>query len=386
MKYFLIVIVAFVISFAVTPFAIKIAPKINAMDVPKDARRMHTKAMPRFGGISMFLGTETALALFLHNDPKVLTILFGGACIYVIGVIDDIRGMGAKLKFILQILTAIVVYIGGIQIDFVKNPFDEEAYIFFPGWLSFLITVLWVVGITNTVNLIDGLDGLAAGVSAIASGCIAYTAVLSGQFDVGLAMLAVSGGALGFLPFNFHPAKIFMGDSGSLFLGFMIAAISILGSTKGATLIATIVPFLVLGLPIFDTTFAIIRRWVNGYPIMSADKGHIHHRIMATGIGQRRTVLIMYCISAIMGMVAILVVQRMMLEAIVLVIVAGILVCVFIADRASLSEILKEGIPTEQIGMLSHPNKRIRSEEVKTDLEGTGETGKAYPGPEETDS
>ena len=136
MKYFLIVIVAFVISLAVTPFAIKIAPKINAMDVPKDARRMHTKAMPRFGGISMFLGTETALALFLHNDPKVLTILFGGACIYVIGVIDDIRGMGAKLKFILQILTAIVVYIGGIQIDFVKNPFDEEAYIFFPGGLS----------------------------------------------------------------------------------------------------------------------------------------------------------------------------------------------------------------------------------------------------------
>ncbi len=366
MKYFLILIVAFTISFAVTPFAIKIAPKINAMDIPKDGRRMHTKAMPRFGGISMFLGTEAALALFLHHDPKVLMILLGGACIYTVGVIDDIRGMGARLKFILQILTAILIYFGGIQIDFVRNPFDEKAYIFFPDWLSFLITVLWVVGITNTVNLIDGLDGLAAGVSAIASGCISYTAVLSGQYDGGLAMLAISGGALGFLPFNFHPAKIFMGDSGSLYLGFMIAAISILGSTKGATLIATIVPFLVLGLPIFDTTFAIIRRWVNGYPIMSADKGHIHHRIMATGIGQRRTVLIMYCISAIMGMVAILVVQRMMPEAVVLVIVAAILVCVFIADRETLSEILKEGIPTEHIEMTGHHNHPAGSKEMKT--------------------
>ena len=127
-------------------------------------------------------------------------------------------------------------------------------------------------------------------------------------------MIAVTGGALGFLPFNFHPAKIFMGDSGSLYLGFMIAAISVLGSTKGATLIVTIVPFLALGLPIFDTAFAIIRRWMNGTPIMEADKGHVHHRIMNTGIGQRRTVLIMYCISAVMGMVAIMVVKREFLE------------------------------------------------------------------------
>ena len=353
MNYILIVLVSGIISFAVTPLAIRLAPRIGAMDIPKDKRRMHSRPMPRFGGLSMFLGTELALAFFLHHDPKVLTILIGGACIYAVGVVDDIRGMDAKVKFALQIASAIIIYIGGIRIGFVKNPFDEEAYVMFPDWLSFVITVLWVVGITNTVNLIDGLDGLAAGVATIASACIAYTAVLSGQYEVGLAMLAVSGGAMGFLPFNFHPARIFMGDSGSLFLGFMIAAISILGSTKGATLIATIVPFLVLGLPIFDTTFAIIRRWVNGYPIMRADKGHIHHRIMATGIGQRRTVLIMYCISAIMGMVAVLVVQRMMLEAAVLVVVAGILVCVFIADHASIKEIFREGIPPEQIGMLS---------------------------------
>ncbi len=357
MSYFLILLLAFAVSFVATPFAIKLAPKIGAMDIPKDQRRMHTRPMPRFGGMSMFLGTEIALLVFLHSDPKVLVIVLGGVCIYAVGVIDDLRGLAPKLKFALQIAAAVIVYIGGIQIEFVKNPFDEEAYIFFPGWLSFLITVLWVVGITNTVNLIDGLDGLAAGVAAIASMCISYTAVLSGQYEVGLAMLAVSGGALGFLPFNFHPAKIFMGDSGSLYLGFMIAVVSILGSTKGATLIATIVPFLVLGLPIFDTIFAIIRRWVNGYPIMRADKGHIHHRIMATGMGQRRTVLIMYCISAIMGTIAILVVQRMMLEALLLSLVAGVLVCVFIADHATVGEIFREGIPPEEIGMLNRKHK-----------------------------
>ncbi|MDD6254993.1 MAG: MraY family glycosyltransferase [Eubacteriales bacterium] len=357
MKYLMIILLSFAISCVVTPFAIKIAPRIGAMDVPRDKRRMHTKPMPRFGGISMFLGTEISLALFLHSDPKVIAIIIGGACIYAVGAADDIRGLPAKVKLALQILSAIVIYVGGIQIDFVRNPFNQHTYLFFPSWLSFIITIIWIVGITNTINLIDGLDGLAAGVAAIASGCIAYSAILSGQFEVGLAMFAVSGGAIGFLPYNFHPAKIFMGDSGSLYLGFMIAAVSILGSTKGATLIATIVPFLVLGLPIFDTAFAIIRRWVNGYPIMEADKGHLHHRIMNTGIGQRRTVLIMYCISAIMGMVAVLVVQRMFIESIVLILVAAVLTCVFIADRDSMKEILKEGIPPEKIGMLNHKSK-----------------------------
>lgn len=378
MKYMLILLLAFVISCVVTPFAIKLAPRIGAMDVPRDRRRMHTRPMPRFGGLAMFLGTEIALACFLHSDPKVIAILIGGACIYAVGVVDDIRGISAKPKFILQILCATVIYIGGIQIDFVKNPFGSGTYLFFPQWLSFIITIIWVVGLTNTVNLIDGLDGLAAGVAAIASGCISYTAILSGQYEVGLAMLAVSGGAIGFLPYNFHPAKIFMGDSGSLYLGFMIAAISILGSTKGATLIATIVPFLVLGLPIFDTAFAIVRRWVNGYPIMEADKGHLHHRIMATGIGQRRTVLIMYCISAIMGMVAVLVVQRMWIESLVLLIVAAVLVCVFIADHSSMKEILQDGIPADKICEHTHQHHTKQNPEPQPDGSGD-ESGPENP-------
>lgn len=349
MKYLLMVLVTFFIALAVTPLSIKLAPKIGAIDIPKDKRRVHTKPMPRFGGMAMFVAAEAGLAIFLHHDPKIWVIVAGGIMIYAVGVIDDLKCLPAKLKFLLQMLCATFIYFGGIQINFIRNPLNEDAFIWFPGPVSFIITVIWIVGITNTVNLIDGLDGLAAGVACIASACIAYTAILSGQYDVGLAMFAVSGSALGFLPYNFHPAKTFMGDGGSLYLGFMIAAISIFGSTKGATLIATIVPFLVLGLPIFDTAFAIIRRWVNGYPIMEADKGHLHHRIMNTGMGQRRTVLIMYCISAIMGMVAVLFVERIWVQAIVLTVVAAMLLCVFIADHSTMKEIMREGLPADKI-------------------------------------
>lgn len=344
MPYFSVLATAFVIACLLTPVAIRIAPKIGAMDIPKDNRRMHHKPMPRFGGMAIFAGTEIALAVFCHSDPKVVTIIIGGILIYAVGVIDDLRGLPAKLKFLLQILCAAIIYVGGIRINFVKNPLSMETYIHFPLVISFIITVIWIVGITNTINLIDGLDGLAAGVAAIASAYISYASVLSGQYGVAAAMMAVTGGALGFLPYNFHPAKIFMGDSGSLYLGFMIGSISVLGSTKGATLIVTIVPFLALGLPIFDTAFAIIRRWVNGQPIMEADKGHVHHRIMNRGMGQRRTVLIMYCISAVMGMVAIMIVKRELIEAAIMIVTAVALLCVFVADHSTLKGISHEGL------------------------------------------
>ncbi len=384
LPYLSITAAAFIISLLVTPLAVRLAPKIGAMDIPKDNRRMHKKAMPRFGGMAIFAGTEAGLAVFCHSDPEVITIIWGGILIYAVGVIDDLRGLPAKLKFLLQILCATAIYIGGIQIDFVKNPFVSGAYIHFPLAVSLIITVIWIVGITNTINLIDGLDGLAAGVAVIASGYISYAAFLSGQYGVAVAMLAVTGGALGFLPFNFHPAKIFMGDSGSLYLGFMIASISVLGSTKGATLIVTIVPFLALGLPIFDTAFAIIRRWINGTPIMEADKGHLHHRIMATGIGQRRTVLIMYCISAIMGMVAIMVVKRELVEAVVLTVVAAILLCVFVADHPRLRDIMQEGISAvpKTDGKKSQAAQKIEEKEASADAGNEGKEPPADPGEE----
>lgn len=327
----LIFLTAFLVSMAVTPLAIKLAPKIGAMDVPKDARRMHTKAVPRFGGLAIFSGTMISMAFFLHFDQQVVGVMVGGILIYLLGVIDDLKNLPAKVKLLGQILVAVIMYMYDLRIEFLTN-FFGEGNMAFAAPVSFLITILWIVGITNAVNLIDGLDGLAAGTSAIAALCLAYVAYIYGQYLSAAAMLALAGGALGFLPFNFYPAKIFMGDGGSLFLGFMLATLSVMGLTKGAAVIATSVPVFVLGLPIFDTFFAIFRRMVNKRPIMEADKGHLHHRLMQLGYGQRRATLMIYGISAIMGIAAVMFSRNLNVEGIGLVGVAVMDIYIFLTD------------------------------------------------------
>jgi UDP-GlcNAc:undecaprenyl-phosphate GlcNAc-1-phosphate transferase len=239
--------------------------------------------------------------------------------------------MPAKVKLLGQIICASVIFGFGVRISFMTNHLDG-GHSYFGGVSSYIITILWIVGITNTVNLIDGLDGLATGVSAIASLCIAYAAYIHGAYPVCIAMLAIAGGTIGFLPYNFHPAKIFMGDGGSLFLGFMLASLSIVGPVKGATIMAVIMPVLVLGVPIFDTAFAILRRLVNHRPIMEADKGHLHHRLMAAGMGQRRTVMTLYGISAIMGVAAVLFSRDLFVETAGLVAIAAMYIYIFLTD------------------------------------------------------
>lgn len=320
-----------------TPAAIFLAPRIGAVDVPNDNRRMHDKPMPRFGGLAIFVGTMSAIAVFLApGNTRMIGILVGGAMIYVLGLVDDLKGIPAKAKFVGQIAVACVVFAFGIRINFITGFFSFEAnYTFFPALTAFILTILWIVGITNTINLIDGLDGLAAGVAAIASLSIAYAAFISaGPETAVLSMLALAGGALGFLPYNFHPAKIFMGDSGSLFLGFMLAVLSVEGATKSATVVATIAPVLVLGVPIFDTAFAILRRMVNRRPIMEADKGHLHHRIMAAGFGQRRAVLMLYGISGTMGVAAVLLTRDLFVESAALICISVALIYVFLTDHS----------------------------------------------------
>ena len=337
-NYIEIFLVAFILALFFTPLAIRIAPKIGAIDIPKDNRRMHTKAMPRFGGLAIYIGTIVAMIAFLPMNAKLLGVIAGGTIIFLVGIYDDIKGMPAKVKLAAQIVCAIILFQFSVNISFVSNPFGD-GYFFFPWWLSLLVTMVWIVGITNTVNLIDGLDGLAAGVAFIASVSISYTAYLTGRPEISLAILAIAGACLGFLPFNFNPAKIFMGDSGSLFLGFMLAGISVMGPMKGATIIATVVPMLVLALPIFDTVFAIVRRLVNGRPIMEADKGHLHHRIMAVGLGQKRTVLTLYGMSGIMGVAAILFSRGLIVETTILVLVAITLIFVFIKEQEVLEDL-----------------------------------------------
>jgi len=336
-----IFLTAFGLAILFSPIAIWIAPKVGAVDIPKDNRRMHDKPMPRFGGLAIFIGTTAAIALFLARDnSKMIGILIGGTLIYLLGVIDDLKGMPAKVKFAGQIAIACVVFGFGIRINFMTNFLSlGEGFTFYSGISSFILTVIWITGITNTINLIDGLDGLAAGVATIASLSIAYAAFATsnqGNNLATLATLAVAGGALGFLPFNAHPAKIFMGDGGSLFLGFMLAVLSIEGATKGATVVATIVPVLVLGVPIFDTAFAILRRVINRRPIMEADKGHLHHRIMASGFGQKRAVLMLYGISGTMGVAAVLLSRDLYVETLALLGIAITLIYIFLIDSNSL--------------------------------------------------
>lgn len=327
---------SFALALVFTPVAIYIAPKIGAVDIPEDGRRMHTKAMPRFGGMAIFIGTIVSMILYLSFDPRIVVLIVCGTLMYILGVIDDLKNLPPMIKFFGQIAIACAVYYNGIRIEFITN-FFGGGLSHFGNVVCFIVTILWIVGITNTVNLIDGLDGLAAGTAAIASLSIAYVAYIHGMYLASCSMLAVSGGALGFLPFNFYPAKIFMGDGGSLFLGFSIATLSILGPVKGATVIAVIVPVVVLGLPIFDTAFAIFRRVINKKPIMGADKGHLHHKLMASGYGQRRAVLMLYGISGIMGIAAVLMSRLLYVETIGLVGITIIYLYVFLTDANHLT-------------------------------------------------
>lgn len=326
--------VAFVLALAFTPLAIWLAPKIGAMDIPKDDRRVHTKSMPRFGGMAIFIGVMVSVIFFVVPEKNTTGIVIAGTLIYDLGVVDDLKGLGPKVKFIGQGICAIIVYLFDIRVAFIGNLIGDGNLIF-GDVVSFIVTVIWIVGISNSVNLIDGLDGLAAGISAIASLCIAFVAYNNGQYLVTYAMLAVAGGALGFLPFNFHPAKIFMGDSGSLFLGFCLATFSLIGPTKGATVVAVAIPALVLGLPIFDTLFAMLRRTIRGQSIVTADKEHLHHRIMRAGFGQRRSVMLMYCISGIMGVVAVEFSRSLLVDAIGLLAVAIMLLYVLLSDTST---------------------------------------------------
>jgi len=326
---------AFIVALIMTPVSIKIAHKVGALDIPKDQRRMHKKAMPLLGGMAIFLGTMIALLVFDIVNKRIRFAMLGGTLMYILGVVDDLKDLKASVKFTCQTAIAVLMYILGLRITFISNYFGT-GHLNFGAISCFVITVLWIVGITNTINLIDGLDGLAAGISAIAALCIAYVAyihgTINGMVPVCLAMMALAGACIGFLPYNFYPAKTFMGDGGALFLGFMIAILSVVGPLKRSTMVAVIVPVVALAIPIFDTSFAILRRVVNRQHIMQADKGHLHHRLIASGYGQRRAVIMMYGISAIMGMSAVLVSRELYKDAFILFLIAFGYLYVFLTD------------------------------------------------------
>lgn len=297
---------AMIISYLGTPLAIMIAHKIGAIDVPKDARRVHKEPTPRLGGLAIYLGFVVSTFLYVPINKEIIGLLISSFLMIVMGIIDDTRPLDSKTKLLIQIISAAIAVSFGVKIDFFSHPISSGQF-FFLDYLSVPITIFWIVGITNTVNLIDGLDGLAAGISAIAAITLGIVSFLNGSSAYTILLSCLAGGVLGFLPYNFNPAKIFMGDTGALFLGFALAIISIEGTIKGATIFAVVIPVLALAIPILDTAFAIIRRKLAGKPIMEADKGHLHHRLLSFGLNQKQTVFTLYLMSAILGASAILI-------------------------------------------------------------------------------
>ncbi|KPL59314.1 glycosyltransferase family 4 protein [Rossellomorea vietnamensis] len=296
------VILSFVSVLIVTPWVIKFAKLIGVVDQPNQ-RKVHTKEMPRMGGLAIFIGVLVGyFASGLYKEP-IASITVGALIIIAIGLLDDKFALSAKVKLLGQIIAAVVVVYSGLTIEFLYIPFFDKIDI---GILAIPVTLLWVIGITNAINLIDGLDGLAAGISSISLATIAFMAFINGKALILTLALIVLASAIGFLFYNFHPAKIFMGDTGSLFLGYMIAVLSLLGLYKSVTLFSFVVPILILGVPLFDTTFAIIRRVVNKKPISAPDKSHLHHRLISLGFSHRETVLIIYALGLCFSISAII--------------------------------------------------------------------------------
>lgn len=303
------------ITYFSTPGVARLALRIGAVAQPSDkpgGRHIHDKPTPRLGGLAMFAGFSAAILVTavvgrVSGWQQLLELWCGALVITVVGVADDHYELSAKFKLSGQILAAIVFVASGNVVNWITNPWGHGP---FPG-MSYIgrwgipLTIFWLVGITNTMNLIDGLDGLAAGVGSIASVTLLLVAWQAGQTYVMIIAAAVAGAALGFLPYNFNPAEVFMGDTGAMLLGFVLGGVAVQGMLKGATTIALAVPFLALGLPILDTTLAIIRRAIHGQPIFQADKGHLHHRLLALGLNQRQAVVILYFVSGCFGLSAV---------------------------------------------------------------------------------
>jgi len=308
LKVLLAVAVAFLVAFGTTPIVKSFAQKVGAMDNPGEERRIHNHPIPRMGGMAIFLGFLVSVVLFAEVTRPVQGILIGTVVIVATGVVDDIISLKYWIKLIAQILAAVIAVAHGVVIEVLMNPniFSANESIFI-GILSIPVTIFWIVGVTNAVNLIDGLDGLACGVSVISSVTMLVVALLVAEPNVAVILACLMGGCVGFIPYNFNPAKIFMGDTGALLLGYVLATVSIMGLFKFYAVITFVVPILALALPLFDTAFAIIRRLLKGQNPMTPDRGHLHHRLIDHGLSQKQAVAVLYSLSAMLGLTAVVI-------------------------------------------------------------------------------
>ncbi len=317
----LAVLFAGLLSFTLTPPVRVLAHKLKAIDDPKDDRRMHKKPIPRMGGLAIFIAFSVAIFLFADLTRELVGLLIGATVIVVLGVLDDIYRLNAWLKLAVQIVVAIIPVYFGVTINFI-NLFGH--YIVFNEVMSSVITVLWIVAVTNAVNLIDGLDGLACGVSTISAFSIMVLALLHVDYSSALIVAILAGSCLGFLPYNRNPAVIFMGDTGALFLGYTLATVSVLGLFKFDAFVSFWTPFLVLALPLADTMFATIRRIIHRQPIFSPDRGHFHHRLIDLGFTQKQAVSVLYAISSLFSISAITFSENRIVPSILIIVVSFI--------------------------------------------------------------
>lgn len=339
-------LLAFIATFVLTPYTIKVAKKIGAVDIPKDERRMHNKPMPKFGGPAIVVGflvstiyliitasIEGNLNIFGEEQYwlKLLGFLGGTLVIGIVCFFDDIKGIHPLVKLFGQIVAAGIVVAAGIRIQNFDVPFFGGDVVL-NNVFSIILTMGWIVGITNAINLIDGLDGLSTGIAIISSISLLIIFALNSSPLIAIIMITALVGALtGFLPFNYNPAKTFIGDIGTNFVGYSLSIISILGIAKTATAFVVVLPIIVLGLPIFDTISSIIRRLIKGKSlkaIIQADKGHIHHKLISKGFSQKEAVLILYGISVACGMFAVILFESDIWKAISFALMVIAVICI----------------------------------------------------------
>jgi len=387
-SYVFIFTASFVLAFLLTPFVRRKATLWGAVDLPDNYRRIHKRPTPRLGGIAIYLAFILTLLCvpllrttisqhFLESLPKLLALLLPATLIFLFGIYDDFRGSSATLKLTVQILVATLTYILGFRISSISLPFGGAWDL--PIWLSFLLTAVWIVVITNAFNLIDGIDGLAAGASVFALLSILFFSIAQGNPEISIIAIALVGGVIGFLRYNFNPATIFLGDSGALFLGFIAAVLSLAGSQKGSTIVAIAIPLVSFGLPITEAGLSLARRFLSGQPLFQGDRGHIHHMLLRRGLNQRQAVILLYGICAMCSLFGLMLLnpQRNLAALIFFVLGVGIVFGVQHLRYAEFSELgsqIREGVARRRRALAV--NVRVRR--TSDDLSGTKTTDQFF--------
>ena len=335
--YFSAFICSFIISLITTPLAKKISYKLKAIDYPK-SRGLNKEPMPRMGGLAIFCGfilTVLILSPVIKEfyTKQFIGFILGGIIIVVLGIFDDIYELSPKIKFFFQLIAALIVIYAGTRIDVIMWPMWQYLKPF-----NIPITILWILGVMNAVNLIDGVDGLAAGVSSISALCLMVLCVISGSTIAVVLTAILAGSCLGFLPRNFSPAELYMGDTGSTFIGYVLAVTSCIGVYKSYAVLAVVISVLAVALPILDTVFAMIRRTINKKPLMTADRGHLHHRLIDSGYSHKQAVLMLYFLSIFSAIIAILIAIQNYIATIVVLIFLLVLILMMYVYKSRLEK------------------------------------------------